>query len=108
MMDQPQLKANPTLHDLQQYVAAVAKQRGFHNDTITQRFMLLTEEVGELAKSARGLGGLKLATDSAKQNVGHEAADVLWMLLSICEILGVDLEQAFRDKDEYNKTRTWE
>jgi NTP pyrophosphatase (non-canonical NTP hydrolase) len=37
----------------------------------------------------------------------EEAADVLWMLLTVCNGLGIDLEAAFRAKDEHNKTRTW-
>jgi NTP pyrophosphatase (non-canonical NTP hydrolase) len=106
-MNEPVLKDNPTLQDLQDYVQKVAVVRGFDKDSVPQRFMLLTEEVGEFAKSARTIGGLKMAHDSSHQNMEHEAADVLWMLLTICNALNIDLEEALRLKDEHNKKRTW-
>jgi NTP pyrophosphatase (non-canonical NTP hydrolase) len=106
-MNEPDIKANPTLADLQAYVQTIAKIRGFAGNSVPQRFMLLTEEVGEFAKAARKAGGLRLANDADKQNIEHEAADVLWMLLTICNALGIDLEQALRAKDARNKQRTW-
>lgn len=100
------LKEHPTLADLQAYVAEMIKERGF-DDNLPQRFMLFLEEAGEFARSARKQAGLKFAEDTHRAEVGHEAADVLIILLGLCNLLDVDLERAFREKEEQNKTRTW-
>ena len=101
------LKDQPTLADLQQYVRDMVAERGF-NDNIAQKFMLFTEEVGEFAKASRKSTGMHMALDAAKQDVAGEAADVLIVLLDLCNKLGVDLEQAFRDKEAHNKRRVWQ
>jgi NTP pyrophosphatase (non-canonical NTP hydrolase) len=81
-------------------------ERGFKDD-IANKFMMLTEEVGEFAKASRKQAGMKLADNAATQDVAAEAADVLIVLLGLCNLMGIDLEQAFRDKEEQNKQRTW-
>lgn len=101
------LKSNPTLHDLQEYVAAAVKERGFKDDRVEQRFLLLLEESGEFAKAVRKNAGLGFAADTKTKEMAEEAADVLIILLGICNMLNIDLEQAFRAKEEHNKTRTW-
>ena len=106
-MAHPVLKQNPTLRDIQDYIAAMVKHRGFDKETVQDSFILLTEEVGELAKEIRKLRGVKMATDSAQLKLEHEAADVLMMLICVCNGLDIDLEQALRTKEEHNKTRTW-
>ncbi len=102
------LPDNPTLGDIQAYVDTMAAQRGFNRTDIAKKFMMLTEEVGELAKAARKNAGLKLASDAVQSNIAHEAADVLIVLIGLCNMLGIDLEQAFRDKEEQNKQRSWQ
>ena len=51
-----------------------------------------------------------MKTDSGSEqfHLDHEAADVFIYLLDICNHFGIDLEKAFRDKEEINKKRTWE
>lgn len=100
------LKSQPTLADYQQYMAQMVKERGFKDDA-PRKFMMLIEEVGEFAKASRKHAGMKLAGNATKQNVADEAADVFIVLLGLCNILGIDLEQAFRHKEEKNKQRTW-
>lgn len=102
-----ELPSNPTLQDLQNYVSAIIKERGFEKDTIEQRFMLLLEEAGEFAKAARSQAGMKFADDTKRKELAHEAGDILIVLLGLCNLLGIDLEQAFRDKEELNKQRIW-
>jgi NTP pyrophosphatase (non-canonical NTP hydrolase) len=101
------LKENPTLKDYQQYVEAMVKERGFDKETAPEMFMLLMEEVGELAKAARKSQGLHVDENSAKHDLAHEAADVLILLLDICAHYKIDLEKAFREKEEINKKRIW-
>ena len=103
----PVLAPTPTLGDIQAYVAATNTFRG-HDTSLQTCLLLLCEEVGELAKAARKSAGIR--TDTAKPDDAHtddEAADVLWVLASACNTLGIDLEHAFRAKSEKNKSRTW-
>jgi NTP pyrophosphatase (non-canonical NTP hydrolase) len=100
------LKAQPTVADLQKYVVEMVAERGFRDD-VSQRFMLLFEEVGEFAKAARKHVGLGYANDVHDQNLEGEAADVFIILLGLCNLLDIDLEQAFRDKEAINKKRQW-
>lgn len=100
------LKDDPTLADLQQYVREMVIERDFRDD-IQNKFMMLVEEVGEFAKASRKAAGMKLASDASKQNAAAEAADVLIVLLGLCNLMDIDLEKAFREKEEHNKKRSW-
>jgi NTP pyrophosphatase (non-canonical NTP hydrolase) len=102
-----QLKENPTLSDLQKYVEEMVIERGFEKETVPQIFMMLMEECGEMAKSARKSEGIQTDENSKKHNLGHEAADILIYLLDICNHYNINLETAFREKEELNKKRTW-
>lgn len=101
------LQPNPTLHDLQAYVKAMLKERGFNEESIPQRFMLLLEECGEFARASRKHVGIKFADDTSRAQANEEAADVFIILLGLCNMLNIDLEQAFRDKEAKNQHRTW-
>lgn len=101
-----QLPDQPTLTEIQQYVAAKLKERNLEAGT-QEYFLLLVEEVGELAKALRPTYGIKMASDAAAQNIEHEAADVLWLLISVCNSLNIDLEQALRSKELKNENRVW-
>jgi len=102
-----QLKKNPTLKDYQTYVADMVKERGFEKESVPQLFMLLMEECGEFAKAARKSQGIHIDNASEKYNLGHEAADVLIYLLDICNQYNIELEGAFRSKEEINSNRNW-
>lgn len=106
-MTQPTLPSNPKLQDFQSYVGAVVKHRGFEDETISELFMLLTEEVGELAKAARKTQNIKTDQLSKTYEIDQEAADVFMYLLEICNRFDIDLEKAFRDKEAINAKRTW-
>ncbi len=91
---------------IQAYIAAMVIERGFDKQSISERFMKLLEEGGELSKAARML--LKKPNDpERKRACAHEAADVLLYLLDICNVFGIDLDQALREKEAINETRTW-
>ncbi len=102
------LKDKPTLSEIQAFIAQRTKERGFDKETTQDSFMLLVEEVGELAKALRPMHGIKTATDSARGEIEHEAADVFWLLVCVCNGLGIDLEMAMRSKEEKNLKRTWQ
>lgn len=99
---------NATLAAYQQYVQQVMSERGFDDETVSQKFMLLLEEAGEFAQAARQQANLTQATDTAKEDVNDAAADVFAVLLDICNQLNLNLEQAFIDREHKNQSRTWE
>ena len=102
------LKKHPTLSDFQQYVRDMVIERGFGKKSIPELFMLLSEEIGEMAKAARQRTNMKVDANSHIPDLELEIADVFIYLLDICNRFDVDLEQAFRDKEEINKKRIWE
>lgn len=102
------LRENPTLPDFQRYVAEMIVERGFDKETVPELFMLLMEECGEFAKAARKTQDIKLDKNSEDFHLAEEAADVFIYLLDICNYLNIDLEEAFRKKEEKNKMRKWE
>jgi NTP pyrophosphatase (non-canonical NTP hydrolase) len=108
-MSKLHLKENPTLADIQQYVIDMEKERGFSNASVAEQSLLLVEEVGELCKVIRK-HHTTMGVDVNKQydfDAAGEIADVLIMLTAVANRLDIDIERAFRDKEEQNKQRTW-
>ena len=104
-----ELKTEPTLKELQSYLAEVCEERGWTKDSPSEKFVLFIEEVGELAKAMRKVAGLY--EEPARQrdvSLQEEFADVLSYLLDLANCFQVDLEEAFRAKEQINQTRTWE
>ena len=106
-MSNLELKQNPSLRDFQDYVARMVKERGFEKEDVAKIFMLFLEECGEMAKAARKTAGMKSDKNSERFDLENEAADVFIYLLDICNYFNIDLEKAFREKEELNKNRTW-
>lgn len=101
------LKDNPTLTDIQNYVKKMEEERGFSNDTMLQKCLLLGEEIGELFKAIRKSEKMKTDNNSVFTTVSEEVADIVIVLSCIANRLGIDIEQAFRKKEEINKQRQW-
>src|SRR5579884_2006066 len=103
------LPAHPTLPELQQYMDAICQERGWTKDSYAEKFLLFTEEIGELAKAIRKTQGLYQEKARQKQfELEEEFADVLSYLLDLANYFQVDLETAFHQKEQLNATRTWE
>jgi NTP pyrophosphatase (non-canonical NTP hydrolase) len=103
----PNLTKNPTLENFQNYVAELETERGFANQTIIDKCLLLGEEVGELFKAVRKSEGLAVDTNSNFTEIGDELTDIFIYLCAIANRKGIDLESAFREKEEKNKQRVW-
>lgn len=97
-----------TLSEYQELIAKLVKERGYDKETVPEVFLLLTEEVGELAKAIRKYQGMKVSTDSKKHDIEEEIADVFWLILDLCNRLDIDLSKAFEDKESKNAARTIE
>src|SRR5215469_2149632 len=99
------LPVHPTLPELQQYMDEICKERGWTKDSYAEKFLLFTEEVGELAKAIRKTQGLY--QEKARQKhveLEEEFADVLSYLLDLANCFQVDLEAAFHAKEQINAT----
>lgn len=107
-MADPKDTQDATLAAYQQYVQQVMQERGFDDETISQKFMLLLEESGEFAQAAREKANLAQASDVQADDLEDAAADVFTVLLDICNQLNIDLEKAFIKREHENESRTWE
>lgn len=108
MANTPVLKQHPTLADLQQYVRDIVAHRQLNDSDLQAEFIMLIEEIGELAKAIRKYNGGKFAADTTRKDIEHEVGDVLMLFVGTCNILGIDIEQALRAKEAINSKRTWE
>ena len=97
-----------SLPELQRYVEWLEEDRGFSDQTILEKCLLLGEEVGELFKAVRKLSGLAVDADSEEREVADELADVLIFLASIANRAGVSLDEALRAKEAVNRRRVWQ
>lgn len=104
----PELKSKPTLEDFQKYVKELEAERGFSDQNVIEKCLLLGEEVGELFKAVRKSEKLSIDKNSSFGKVSDELADIIIYVLSIANRFDINLEDAFRKKEEINKSRTWE
>jgi len=104
----PVLPPNPGLPDYQQYVSELEAERGFSHQDVLQKCLMLGEEVGELFKAVRLRLQMKVDPNSRPRSVDQELADVLIFLCSIANRMDVDLADAFVEKEEVNRLRSWE
>jgi NTP pyrophosphatase (non-canonical NTP hydrolase) len=105
-----------TLADLREQVRALKAAKGF-DISLEQRLAYLTSEVGEVAaevlrlsrdgnEDAGRMGAAEVA--AVRERLGMEIYDVLWNLLDLAELAGVeDLEAIFHKKAAVNGERVW-
>ena len=103
------LRDNPTMQDFQSLVHALESHHGWLDVDLVHNCFLMGEEVGELFAAIRR-HHRDFETDGpavSKTDVAHEIVDVLNYLLAIANRLDIDVEAAFREKNERNFARTW-
>ena len=104
------LSNQSSINEIQSYIKEVMQIRGFNKEKSSDKILLLVEEVGELAKAIRKNEN-NLGIDKTKEynysSIESEIADVFIVLLSICDILNIDLLKAFLNKEEENIKRIW-
>jgi NTP pyrophosphatase (non-canonical NTP hydrolase) len=96
-----------SLRDIQDYVAKLEVERGFTKRGMGAQALKLVEEVGEICRAVDALEGQPQDPQGRVNDLGEEAADTLIMLMSVINRAGIDLEEAFRRKEERNETRVW-
>jgi len=92
------------LRALQAYYASAAKRRGYEDESPQDTMLLLTEELGELARAIRKFVGLKRAGDFTG-SVAEDVADVQLDLVLLANVLGTDLGEAVTSKERMNGQR---
>lgn len=110
MKNQNNLELKPgTIKDLQEFVDKKIKIWGFEDETLHERLLLLTEEVGEVIKACRKISGMNVDKNRENaNNAGEELADVINMAFAVGIKLGVDMEKEFLDKHEKVDKRLYE
>jgi NTP pyrophosphatase (non-canonical NTP hydrolase) len=96
------------LAHLARYVDELERMHGWHKADAARCCFQMGEEVGELFRAVRD-------TERAPQPlaaplraaVGEELVDVLNYLLAIANRYDIDLEAAFREKNDHNQRRSW-
>ena len=70
------MELNPGIvKHLQEYVAQKIKDRGFEDESLHERLLLLTEELGELVSACRKISGMNVDQNREISNkVGEEVA----------------------------------
>ena len=104
------LTEKDSLREVQNYINNINEIRGFNNQEVTKTMLLLTEEIGELAKAIRK-EATDMATDVNKEynydTVESEVSDVFYVLSCICNKLDIDIFTALQNKERKNIDRTW-
>ncbi len=98
---------NKSLSELQKYYQQKAEERGFGDETAQDTLLLMTEELGELARAVRKNAGIKIDDKSKIYAIEEELADIQIYLLHLSNILGINLEESFWKKEDENNKRTW-
>lgn len=102
------LTKESSLNDYQEYVRMMIQERGFQEETPRDLLLLLTEEVGELAKAIRKSTNMKMDVEEiTSHGVEEEIADVFNYILSLCCTLNMDLHKCYYEKEKKNLERTW-
>lgn len=93
-----------TIQEAQESVDKWIKTYGVRYFNELTNMVLLTEEVGELARIVARKYGEQSFKEGEKEDLSEEMADVLWVLICLANQTGVDLTKAFRQSIE-KKTR---
>ena len=88
--------ANITLREVQEEVDTWINSIGVRYFNELTNMVILTEEVGELARVIARKYGEQSCKPSDKLDLADEMADVLWVLVCLANQTGVDLENAFK------------
>lgn len=95
-----------TLKEAQNAVDEWIKTYGVRYFSEMTNMVLLTEEVGELARIiARTYGEQSFKDSDRDHNMADEMADILWVLICLANQTGIDLTEAFRKNMEKKTQR---
>ncbi len=94
------MEGKTTVKYLQNYV----RQKDYNPELVKDYFFKLSEEVGELSRAMRK--GLKASNrEEIRGTIDEELWDVMYYVIAIANVYGVDLEQVIQVKEEINQGR---
>ena len=97
-----------TIKHLQEYIAHKVRERGFEDESLHERLLLLTEELGELVHACRKISGMNVDQNrEITDKVGEEVADVLNLIFAVGIKLGLDIEKEFIEKEKIVDQRVY-
>ena len=95
-----------TLQQAQLSVDEWIKTTGVRYFSELTNMVILTEEVGELARiMARKYGEQSFKESDKQYDLADEMADILWVLMCLANQTGVDLQTALQKNFEKKNTR---
>ena len=94
-----------TLEEAQKEVDRWIKTYGVRYFSELTNMVVLTEEVGDLARVMPRKYGDQSFKQGEKDNLADEMADVLWVLICLANQTGVNLTEAFRQNLEKKTNR---
>ena len=95
------------LREIQKYIWQKNIDRGFSEESAERKMLMLTEEVGELAKAIRDHIGMGFSETTSKNETAEELADVLIITLGLASTMDIDILDALHKKESKNEKRTW-
>ncbi len=104
------LNKKKNIDEIQEYIKKVIEIRGFANQRVQDKMLLLLEETGELAKAIRKTlpeASIDYNKIENYTSIEEEIADVFIVLVSICNRLDINLYKAFENKEKKNVERKW-
>ena len=101
------ITSESTLAEAQEYIWRMNQERGFNLEDPEKKMLMLTEEVGEVARAVRKLAGGKFDDATHHADLAEEIADVFIVLSGLASMMDIDLAQAIEAKEVKNRQRTW-
>ncbi len=97
-----------TIKNLQEHIDYKIKQRGFQDESLHERTLLLVEEIGELVKEVRKVSGMYVEKNrKIKYEIGKEIAEVINLIFAVGIKLGINIEKEFIEKEKINDKRSY-
>lgn len=94
-----------TIREAQEMVDNWIKTYGVRYFSELTNMVILTEEVGELARIMARKYGDQSFKEGEKHNLGDEMADILWVLMCLANQTGIDLTEALKKNIEKKTSR---
>jgi NTP pyrophosphatase (non-canonical NTP hydrolase) len=94
------------LEKLQKEIFQNKVKRGFNVTNVGKEIILMTEELGELAKAYKKSNKKTAREINNKDEIIDAIGDLMIYCLGLCEMLGVNSEEVLKKIVENNKKRT--
>ena len=94
------------LDRMQAYYAEMAIRRGYDRESLRDVLLLMTEELGELARAVRKTIHLPRHGVPISKSVSDELADVFLYVLHLANVADIALSNAVHDKEVENARRS--